>query len=203
MNNITKRLARTVLTITLFFCFIAEISAEGLRVRGELITLKGNMATIKTSAGQNIDVALTHPYQILLYKDIALEDIPKGAYLSIPSVPTGNNKRRALGVNVFPEAMRGFNKGIGDWDLTADSKMTNATLAKLVSSNSQREIIIRFGDDSQTIQVPPNTQITTFGPVDNRKLKIGQKIVVFAKVAGGNLSGKFVGIHENGKLPPI
>ena len=128
---------------------------------------------------------------------------PENAYLSIPAIDAGGGKLRALGVNVFPEAMRGFNEGFGDWDLTGDSSMTNATLAKLVSSDGERALTVQFGEQSQQVLVPPGTPITTFGAAQGRTVDVGEKVVIFAKVAGGTLSGKFVGVHESGELPPI
>ena len=204
----TTFLKHTLALATLLFTamsYTSTANAEGLRIRGELKTLSNNLASVETSSGQRIDVILEPGYKVLLYKDVRFEDIPKNAYLSIPSIPAGPNKRRALGINIFPEAMRGFNEGLGDWDLTSDSKMTNATLAQVVNAKTQngRELIVSFGDDKQHVLVPEQTQITTFGPTDTVSIKVGQQIVIFAQVAGGKLSGKFVGIHENGELPPI
>ncbi|TDF42206.1 hypothetical protein EYS14_05095 [Alteromonadaceae bacterium M269] len=198
----TITIAALLLTV---ISYTPNANAEGLRIRGEIKKLKNNLASIETTSGQKIEVILEPDYKVLLYKDIRFEDIPKNAYLSIPSIPAGKNKRRALGINIFPEAMRGFNEGLGDWDLTSDSKMTNATLAQVVNSSTKdgRELVVSFGAEKQQVIVPQHTQITTFGPVDNYEIKKGHNVVIFAQVAGGKLAGKFVGVHENGELPPI
>ncbi len=192
-----------------FACFVMlglyapQASAEGTRVRGELTSLEQGVAIIENSAGQRVRVTMKENYAVLLYKDISLAEIPADAYISIPSVPLGEGKIRALGINVFPEAMRGFNEGFSDWDLGSGSKMTNATLAKVVSTQDGKGLLVRFGESSQEVVVAENTPITTFDVAPDYALKTGQLVVVFTSGKGTGSVGKFIGVRENGELPPI
>ena len=205
MNTFLKQSLTLAALLLVSLSFVSSANAEGLRIRGEITALSNNVASIETSSGQHIDVFLAPHVTVLLFKDVSFEDIPSNAYLSIPSVPAGPNKRRALGINIFPEGMRGANEGLSDWDLTSDSKMTNATLAKVISTNGKnnRELLVSFAGETQQILVPEGTQITSFSPTDKITITVGQKVVIFAQVADGKLTGGLVGIHENGELPPI
>ncbi|CAM2892880.1 hypothetical protein [Moritella viscosa] len=204
-TNLLKNCKLLVICLLVTLSFISTANAEGLRIRGQLVKLDNNFATIKTSSGQKIEIKLLDTLTVLLFKDIKFEDIPKNAYLSIPSVPFGENSRRALGINVFPEAMHGFNEGVGDWDLTSESKMTNATLAQVVNntSNNERILLVRFGEETQKVLVPLTTKITTFAPSKNHRIKVGDNMIIFAKVSGCTLAGDLIAIHEKGTLPPI
>lgn len=198
-----------LMTILLLMAISSQTQAAGLRIRGEVSAIDSHkqqqLMTIKTSSGQKIEVIMAPEYSVLLYRSIDFGAIPANAYLSIPSVPGPNNLRRALGINVFPEAMRGFHEGIGDWDLAANSKMTNATLAQAVkqTTGTKRTLTVKFGQEQQEILVPLATPITTFGPSQDHQINLGDKVVVFAAVEAGTITGQFVGVHENGQLPPI
>ncbi len=176
--------------------------AGGARVRGEVIDIKADVYTVLAASGQEIDVTMPDP-MVLVYTDIALSDVADGAYVSVPSVALANDAWRALGVTVFPEPMRGMNEGFADWDLTSDSKMTNATLSQLVSRGGEGVLTLQYGDEKQTVVLAPNAPVTTFAPDPARKLAKGDLVVIFAEETQGSFSGKFVGVHANGTLPPV
>lgn len=196
--NFQRILAAALLLVSASF----EAGAEGLRIRGEITGIEGHRVTVLNSSGQTLAVSVPEPV-VLLYRNIALDEIKDGAYISVPSVAVGDNERRALGVNQFPDAMRGVNEGFSAWDLTVESKMTNATVAQVVSRGGERVLTVTYGEEEQTIVVPENVPVTRFGPAPDRKLAVGQMVVIFAHEDAGKLTGKFVGLHENGGLPPI
>lgn len=178
-------------------------NAAGEHVRGELKSLENGVAVVENSAGQRVQVTMKEGYGVLLYKDITVADIPDNAYISVPSIPLAEGKVRALGVNVFPEAMRGFNECFSDWDLSAGSKMTNATLAQVVSAQGGKSLKVRFGDELQDVVVGQSTPITIFDLSPGYELKVGQLVVIFTAEKDNKPIGKFIGVRENGELPSV
>lgn len=181
---------------------VGTASADPLRVRGTITAIDGDTVTVENAAGQSVDVALQDPV-VLLYRDIPLSDVPDNAYVAIPSIAAGDGERRALGLVVFPEAMRGTDEGFKDWDLTPESGMTNASVARITSRGGENILTVTFGGEEQTVYVPPTAPITTFAPAPDLSVETGLNVVIFADDAGGALSGRFIGIHENGSLPPL
>ncbi|MEO1017316.1 MAG: hypothetical protein AAFY56_06440 [Pseudomonadota bacterium] len=182
--------------------FAGNAIATELRVRGEVTSINGDTVTVATPAGQAVDVTLSEPV-VLYYRDIPLDDIDAGAYIAVPSIAMPDGTRQALGLVVFPEAMRGMNEGFKPWDLTAESKMTNATVAQVVSRGDERVLTVAYGEEEQTILVPEHAQVSTFAPAPEIAVETGQNVVIFADDSSGAIIGKFVGVHENGALPPV
>ncbi len=195
-------LRTALLGATLAAAAFGPAAADPLRVRGTITAVEGDTVTVENAAGQLVDVALQNPV-VLLYRDIALSDVPDDAYVAIPSIVAGDGTRRALGLVVFPEAMRGQDEGFKAWDLTPESGMTNATLAQIVQRGGENIITVTYGDEEQTVFVPTTASITTFAPAPNISVETGLNVVIFADDAGDSISGRFVGIHENGTLPPL
>lgn len=181
---------------------ISAAVADPMRVRGTITGIEGNTVTVENSAGQSTVVTLNEPV-VLLYRDIPLSEVPENAYLAIPSIAAGDGQRRALGLVVFPEAMRGMDEGFKGWDLTPESGMTNATLAQVSARGGENILKVTYGEVEQTVFVPPTAPVTTFAPAPDMAVAAGQNVVIFADNSGGAVSGKFVGIHENGGLPPL
>lgn len=180
----------------------ATVHAAGLRVRGEVTAIEGQMISVEAATGQVVEVSVPEPV-VLLYRDIDIEDIAPGAYVAAPTVASADGNRRALGLVVFPEAMRGLNEGFKSWDLGSDSKMTNATVAQIVARGTDRVFTVTYGDEEQLVEVPPSAPVTTFSPAADADIRIGMKVVIFAEQSGDAISGQYVGIHENGGLPPL
>ncbi|MEM7547957.1 MAG: hypothetical protein AAF367_20720 [Pseudomonadota bacterium] len=202
MQPIRSYLKAVLFAATAFSLNAASADAAGLRVRGEVVKIDGQMVSVEASTGQIVDVAMPEPV-VLLYRDIKVEDIAPGAYIAAPTVAGADGTRRALGLVVFPEAMRGMNEGFKAWDLGTDSKMTNATVAQIVSRGGARVFTVTYGGEEQTVQVPTAAPVTTFAPSPGTPLDLGMNVVIFADETGGTISGQYVGIHENGSLPPL
>ncbi|GFE67024.1 hypothetical protein [Litoreibacter roseus] len=194
---------------TKFFLLGAALSltahvafADPLRVRGTVSAFDGSVAVVENAAGQSIEVKLTEPV-VLMYRDISLSDLPQNAYIAVPSIDAPDGNRRALGVIVFPEQMRGMNEGFKVWDLGPESKMTNATVAQVVARGGENILTVTYGGEQQTIYVPTSAPINSFSPDPDEKISVGDNVVIFADESDGVVSGKFVGKHENGGLPPV
>lgn len=178
--------------------------AQEAHVRGEVTAIEGGKVTVATAAGQPVEVAMKDAYTLLLYRDLPLEEVREGAYLGVASVGAGEGPPRALAVVVFPEAMRGYNEGSAAWDLAPGSRMTNASVARLERRTDARELVVSAKGETQTISVPERTPVVTFQPVEDRRLKVGDRAILFAaEGSDGALTAGIAGISEDGSLPPI
>lgn len=198
----TSLLNRMIVGAAAVIALNVTAEAADLRVRGEVVKLDGAIVAVASAAGQITEVNM--PEQVvLMYRDIPLEDIKDGDYVAIPSIAAADGTRKALGLVKFPDAMRGMNEGFKGWDLTPESKMTNATVATIVSNTADQVLTVKFGDEEQIVNVPGTAQVSTFAPAQGTSLEVGMNVVIFANDDSGQIAGKFVGIHENGGLPPL
>lgn len=199
LNSLWRGLVATVAVLVVTS---SGFAAEGVRVRGEIVEVSGNQYTIVVVTGQQVQVSVAEP-MVLVYEDIPLDQVTGNSYVSVPSIPMDSETWRALGVTVFPEPMRGMNEGFADWDLTAQSKMTNATVGKVISRGGERVLTLSYGESEQTVVVPETVPVTKFTPDPKHTVGTGDLVVVFAKKEGGKFKGKFIAVHKNGSLPPV
>lgn len=181
----------------------ATLAAAQTHVRGEVTAIDGDTASVETTDGERVDVTLAPDFGLMVFTGIDVEDLSPGDYLSIPSVTAADGAKQALAVNVFPATMKGTGEGVTDWDLGADSLMTNATLGTLAASGADHSIVVSYGGQEETISVPETTPITRFGPEPGRTLAVGDNVVFFGEVADGKYSAGRAAVAADGALPPI
>lgn len=204
LRHKVRSLAVAALAIAAGAAPVIPALAQEAHIRGEVTAVDGGKVTIATAAGQPAEVTMKDGYTLLLYRDLALEEVREGAYLGVASVGAGEGPARALAVVVFPEAMRGYNEGSSAWDLAPGSRMTNASVARLERRTGNRELVVAARGETQTISVPERTPVVTFQPAKDRRLKVGDRAILFASEGGdGTLTAGIAGISENGSLPPI
>lgn len=183
----------------------AAADADAQRVRGTVQAVAGNSLTMRTPAGQDVQIALNPDYKVLLYRPLALKDVAPNAYIGVASAPQPDGGSRALAIVVFPEPMRGMNEGNSAWDLIPGSRMSNATVAQLVGTAQTGELTVRFKDErTQRIAVTERTPVSTFAPTTREALAPGARAIVFAsRSADGALTATFVGVGQDGYAPPL
>lgn len=181
----------------------AAHAADDPHIRGEIRAITGATYSVETASGQSVDVDLAAEHTVLLYTPLALEDVKAEDYLGIPSAPAQGGGKRALAVVVFPEAMRGFNEGEGNWDLVPGSRMINATLAQVTANEDAGTLTVTYDGDSEEIAVPEGTPVVTFAPAPDRKIEIGEQAIFFAQKTDGGFTAGLVGVSEDGSLPPL
>ena len=93
------------------------------------------------------------------------------------SRPQGDGSLRAVGVTLFPEALRGTGEGHGPFDLAPESTMTNATVTETTGVTGEpegRRLRVRYpGGDAL---VPAGTPIVSFRPGDRSLLVPGASV---------------------------
>jgi hypothetical protein len=201
-----KQFAKVALSATLVAASVAAQAqqSEAVRVRGTVTALGDGVVTVQTSAGQSTKVSLAKDYRVLVYTPIKFADVAPNAYVAVASSPTADGGLRALGVVVFPEAMRGLNEGTKGWDLAPGSRMTNATVGQ-INKQGAGEIVVTFGKgEEQKIQISDSTRVATFTAGDTAAIAVGAKVVVFAtKESDGSHKSGMVGVGKDGYMPPV
>ncbi len=199
-----KTMKYVAVALALSVTSAAAQSDNTLRVRGTVTAIAADAITVQASSGQSVTVKLKPNYGVIQYVPIKITDVVANAYVAVASQPQADGSLKALSVVVFPEAMRGMGEGTKGWDLTAGSKMTNATAGNIAAKPDGRELTLTFKGETQKISVPETASITTFTKVDATALRVGSKIVAFAeRAADGTISSGFVGTSKDGSLPPI
>lgn len=174
------------------------------RLRGSLVGVDGNVATIATREGGKATVKLADNWGVMLVSPLSLADIKPNSFVGIASLKAPDGSLNALEVLVFPEAARGSNEGHYPWDLQPESMMTNATVATMAETSDGRTLTLKYKDGTQTIKVKPGTPIVTFAPGERGDAKPGAKVFVGAsKSADGTLTAGRMLVGKNGLTPPM
>lgn len=176
------------------------------RVRGTIVSLEGDVLTVKSREGANVAVRLVDGWSVNGVVAAKLGDIKPGDFVGIASVPDKIDIEglQALELVIFPEAMRGTGEGHRDWDLAPGSKMTNATVASRVANMKGDTLTLTYAGSERKITVPPETPIVTFAPAGMADLKSGAAIFVPAqRKDDGTLLTNRVLVGKDGIVPPM
>jgi hypothetical protein len=172
-------------------------------VRGQVTELSGDRATVTTTTGDSVEIALKPDFGLVLYRPIALADLKPDDYLSIPSTKAPDGRKRAIAIGVFPPALHGVGEGESPWDRGPDSRMTNAAFATMAAQGADHTIVVSYKGTQETIEVPEGTPIMTFAPDPGHKLAVGEHAFVVVTDVGGKLVSGRAGVMADGSLPPM
>ncbi|SPJ24791.1 hypothetical protein [Palleronia abyssalis] len=190
------------LLATLFLATPA-LAQETVHLRGEILSIEDSTISIETTGAQTYDVEMAENFMVMVYRQIAPEDVGPGDFLSIPSRQEDGEKV-AISINVFPETMRGTGEGERAWDLTEDSLMTNATVGEVESASDGRVLNVEYDGTEERVIVPEGTPITSFGPDPDRQLQAGDQAILFVQQAeDGTPTANLAGVSADGSLPPV
>lgn len=203
MNRLTSLSGATIALALAGLIVAAAPALAAPHVRGTVTAIEDGVATVDTTAGETVEVDMAPDFTVMVFKAISIDDVKPDDYLSIPSVTAADGGKEALAINVFPEAMKGTAEGVSEWDIAPDSEMTNATVGKLESQGGDHTIVVSYNGEDETVSVPQDTPITTFGPDPSRTLAVGDKAVFFGKEEGGRYSAGRAAVAQDGSLPPI
>ncbi len=190
----------------LMFSLVAVASAaqaQQTSIRGTVVSLDGDVLSVKTAAGKNLKVALTPKTSISYPKRLKLSDLKPGQYIGSAAMPGPDGKLVAREVHVFPEAQRGVGEGYYPWDLAPGSTMTNGGVAQAVKAVHGQEITLKYRGGEKTILVPEGTPIVTRLPGDRSLLVPGAYVVVVAQGTEGSLVARSIqATSKDGVRPP-
>jgi hypothetical protein len=201
----TFKLASVALATTLAaLASTGASAAEGVRVRGTVVSLGGNTLVVKSREGDTVSIALAANWKAGGIAKAQLADIKPGDFVGIASLPAASGTAGALEVLVFPPAMRGTGEGSYGWDLKPNSTMTNGAVTEAVKSVDGTTVNVAFHGESKKITIAPATPIVTFAPATAADVKPGAAVFIPAQRGDdGKLSTAQVVVGKDGIVPPM
>jgi hypothetical protein len=202
-----KNVSLASLTLATAIAALASTSAaaaEGVRVRGTVVSVSADTLTVKSRNGDDVAIKLDPGWKAGGIARARLADIKPGDFVGIASLPTGAGGDGALEVLIFPPAMRGTGEGSYGWDLKPNSTMTNGSVSEVVKSVEGTTVNVVYHGQSRKIVVTPATPVVTFAPAVNADVKPGAAVFVPASRADdGKLSTGQVVVGKDGVVPPM
>ena len=202
----TPRTAFSLFALLAIFGFTAMATAQTppQRIRGDVVSLDGNVLQVKSRAGEALTVKLADNYAVsaVVKKDLA--NIVPGTFIGTATLPNADGTLLALEVLIFPEAARGSGEGHYPWDLQPGSMMTNATVFDVVKVDAAHRLTLKYKDGEKVVVVPPGAPIVTFEPGDRAMLVPGAHVMLGAtKQPDGTLTATRVNVGKDGLVPPM
>jgi len=180
-----------------FACGAAYAQAPS-RIRGTITKMEGNVMSVKTRDGKDVQVTLAPDTTVTTAKNTTLADL-KDKYVGVTSEEK-DGKLVAVEVHAIPPAAP---SGHMPWDLKPGSGMTNANLASQAKVTGGDEITMKYKDGEKKIVVPSGTPVVGFEQGSLADLKPGETIFTTAKMESeGKYSTGRVSVSKGGVKPP-
>ena len=193
-----------VLSGFIFGSAFAQAPSNLVRIRGSVESFDGKVLSVKGRNGQSYAVKLPDNPVVIGITKASIADIGTGKFIGTTTVGERDGALVALEVHIFPEDMRGTGEGHRDWDLRPDSKMTNASVANVVSMANGRVMTVQYKGGEKKILVTPETAVVGYAPAQKSELKRGAPVFINAqREADGSISAPRVNVGLNGQAPPM
>ena len=191
-----KRLALLLLA----FACAAAWAQTNVRVRGTITALKGDVLSVKSRDGREIQLHLLPDTQVVTAKKTTLAEMGPKAYVGVTSVKGPDGRMVAKEVHAIGPQVPQMH---GPWDSTPNSLMTNANIANVAQTGGGNEITLKNKEGEHKILVTPETEIVTFVPGTRADLKPGETVFSGARVEGdGKFMTQRVAVSKDGVKPP-
>jgi len=191
-----KRLAFVVLA----FISASAFAQTNVRVRGTITALNGDVLSVKTREGKDVNIQLAPDAAVVVPKKGTAADFKPGTYAGITSVKGPDGRLVAKRVHALGPQVPQMH---GNWDSIPNSMMTNANIENIAQASGGNELTMKYKDGEEKILVTPETEYYTFGPGTRADLKPGAMIFTGARVGD---DGKFmtnrVAVSKDGVNPP-
>ena len=190
-----KRLA--LLSLVLFSTL--AIAQSPARVRGTITGLDGDVLSVKSRDGKDVQIHLTSDAQVVTTRKATMADFKPGSYVGVTSVKGPDGRLVARRVHALGPQVPQMH---GPWDSLPDSMMTNSNIESSAQVSGGNELTLKNKDGEQKILVNPQTEFYTFVPGSRADLKPGQTIFTGARNEGGKLIAQRVTVSKDGVNPP-
>jgi hypothetical protein len=216
------RLLALVIAASIFGISTAACATPVLeRVRGTVKSISDTTLVVHTTGGTDETLDLTAKTGYLTVAKSDLNHIEQGGYIGVATKSAGD-KLVALGVLLFPPAMKGAAEGHFDWDpipdttlsgrantasamtngsvkaatsaKTVTSAMTNGTVSSAGASGGAKQVTVTYQGGEQVVTVPPTA--LTVVPGGKSDVVVGKAVFINAVRQDGQLSAGavFVGL---------
>ena len=191
---------RTLAILILAFVSSTAFAQTNVRVRGTITALNGDVLSVKTREGKDVNIQLAPDAAVVVPKKGTAADFKPGTYAGITSVKGPDGRLVAKRVHALGPQVPQMH---GNWDSIPNSMMTNANIENIAQASGGNELTMKYKDGEQKILVTPETEYYTFGPGTRADLKPGAMIFTGARVGD---DGKFmtnrVAVSKDGVNPP-
>jgi hypothetical protein len=189
------------LLASILLAVTAAQAQTSVRVRGMITAIDGNVLSVKSREGRDLQITLADNLAVSVAKAIRLEDIKPGDKLGVTSMPGANGMPVAVEVHYLPP---GVPEGQGPWDLQPGSTMTNASVAAIVTGTGNGELTLQFQGTTQKVAVPENAALVRAVPGSRSDLVVGEYVFTVAQGADEQtLSAARVQVSKDGVKPPL
>ena len=173
------------------------VAQTPVRVRGTITALQGEVLSVKSRDGKELQLKLPSDLGVSTAKRATLEEL-KGAYVGATAMQK-DGRMVAVEVHTLPPQAK---PGHTSWDLQPGSTMTNANLEGLAQASGGNEITLNYQGGSQKVLVPPGTPIVAFDPGSRADLKPGEWIWTNARQEGDKIVVERLNVSKDGVKPP-
>jgi nitrogen fixation protein FixH len=179
-------------------------SAVGIRIRATIERVDGATLTLRTRAGDEVELRVMTPSTLTAVVPATLADIKPNTFVGVAAEPGDDDTLKAVEVHIFPESQRGSGEGSRPFDLSPTSSMTNGSVNVKVDGRDGPVLTVVFNGGERKILVAPGTPIVTFAAGAADDLKPGAGIIAFnaSKAADGVYEAQRV-IVGRGIAPPM
>jgi hypothetical protein len=175
-----------------------------VRVRGAVVDLSGQILTVKSREGVTVPIRLADNYALMEVKRAKLADVKVGDYVGTAAVRLPDGTLRALELLIFPLFARGSAEGHTPWDLTPDSTMTNATVARVEAMGEARTLTLKYKGGEAIVHVPASAPVVTFGIGHISQLVPGAHIFIQGtRLPDGTITTTSVLVGRDKLVPPM
>jgi hypothetical protein len=199
----------SVVAVLAATCVLGSVAAQAqnVRVRGTIEKLDGNVLTVKSRDGAELQLKLKDDARIAGVVKAALADVKPDSNVAITSRPRPDGTLEAYELRIAP-AGQPFNSFHSDnWDLMPNSRMTNGALQTSSAGVDGQMLTVKYKvqgkpDEQKQLLVTPKTIIATTVPGTKADLKPGLKVFVAAapKLPDGSLDVGAIQVEK--EIPP-
>jgi hypothetical protein len=195
-----RALAVLVLAATLSPPIIADAQTP-TRIRGTVAAMKGDVLSVKTPDGRNVDVQLNDKTSIVFTQPIQLSEIQPGDFLAVTSMKRSDGTLSAFEIRRFPKPS---NPGHRPYEGHDDQTMTNAMVSATVESTKAHELTLSYEGGTQKVVVAPTAIVSTLVPGNRSQLITDAPVSLTAEpAADGKLVIRNVQVSRPGFVPKL
>ena len=174
--------------------------AQSVRLRGMITAVQADTLSVKSRAGEDLNLHLPDKVAVSVAKAIRFEDIKQGDYIGATTLKQPDGSMIAVEVHYLPKTAP---QGQRLWDLQPGSTMTNAIVSATVTSAGNRELMLQFKGGSQKIIVPESAALVRAVRGTRADLKPGEYVfAIVQKRADGKLIAPRIQGSKDGVRPP-
>jgi hypothetical protein len=167
------RLLALVIAASIFGISTVAIAAPALeRVRGTVKSISDTTLVVRTTSGADETVYLTGTTGYLTVAKSNIDHIDPGGYIGVATKSIGD-KLVALGVLIFPPAMKGAAEGHFDWDPIADTTLSGgATTASAMTNGTVKAATAAAGAGTVTSTMTNGTVSSAGASGDAKQITV-------------------------------